>query len=182
MRALSSLRQWDNLHLARHSLVVVAKQACEYRVFRKYPITYPTAASWSCPHRAGASTSSACPSWRRLAASRDVRYESRAGGSCFERNIMPAPVPSQEEIAAKVREGPNIWIAAGDGDLDRVKLLLEHGGVTPTSADFSKYTPIHAAASYGRAELLCVFFLTQALSANLPECVEGCGECYRRRR
>lgn len=95
---------------------------------------------------------------------------------------MPAPVPSQEEIAAKVREGPNIWIAAGDGDLDRVKLLLEHGGVTPTSADFSKYTPIHAAASYGRAELLCVFFLTQALSANLPECVEGCGECYRRRR
>ncbi|WFD40460.1 uncharacterized protein MJAP1_003446 [Malassezia japonica] len=67
---------------------------------------------------------------------------------------MPAPVPSQEEIAAKVREGPNVWIAAGDGDLDRVKLLLEHGGVTPTSADFSKYTPIHAAASYGRAELL----------------------------
>lgn len=67
---------------------------------------------------------------------------------------MPAAVPSNEEIAARVQQGSNIWIATADGDFGRVKLLLEHGDVSPVSGDMVKYTPIHAAASYGRADLL----------------------------
>lgn len=67
---------------------------------------------------------------------------------------MPAAVPSKEEIAERVNNGPNIWISVADGDTERVKLLLEHGGVTPVSEDMVKYTPIHAAASYGRHDLL----------------------------
>ncbi|WFC96213.1 hypothetical protein MBRA1_002869 [Malassezia brasiliensis] len=67
---------------------------------------------------------------------------------------MPTAIPSQEEIAERVRNGSNIWIAVADGDDERVKLLLEHGGVTPVTGDMVQYTPIHAAASYGRHDLL----------------------------
>ncbi|WFD44033.1 hypothetical protein MPSI1_002698 [Malassezia psittaci] len=67
---------------------------------------------------------------------------------------MPAAVVSKEEIAQRLQSGANIWIAVADGDIDRVKFLLEHGNVTPTSGDMAKYTPIHAAASYSRHDLL----------------------------
>lgn len=69
-------------------------------------------------------------------------------------STMPTATPSQEEIAERVHNGPNIWIAVADGDEERVKLLLEHGGVTPVTGDMVQYTPIHAAASYGRHDLL----------------------------
>ncbi|GJJ08555.1 hypothetical protein Clacol_002773 [Clathrus columnatus] len=45
------------------------------------------------------------------------------------------PVPSI------VRPKHNIWVAAGEGDLERVK-------------DHNTYTPMHAAASYGRVDIL----------------------------
>lgn len=48
----------------------------------------------------------------------------------------------------------NIWIAASDGDIRRVRQLLAEGKVTPNSADNNGYTPMHAAASYGHVELL----------------------------
>ncbi|CAE6473495.1 unnamed protein product [Rhizoctonia solani] len=66
----------------------------------------------------------------------------------------------------------NIWIAAGDGDLDRVKALIEEQGVhcldraflgvdelrigvSPNAADdVIGYTPMHAASSYGHIHIL----------------------------
>ncbi|KAI8074120.1 ankyrin repeat-containing domain protein [Gongronella butleri] len=47
----------------------------------------------------------------------------------------------------------NIWVAAGDGQLDRVKMLLEEG-VDPNGKDEFGYTPIHAAVSYNQKEVL----------------------------
>jgi len=49
----------------------------------------------------------------------------------------------------------NIWVAAGDGDLERVKELVEQQGLSPNEPDeVIGYTPMHAAASYGRFEVL----------------------------
>ncbi|CAE7212890.1 unnamed protein product [Rhizoctonia solani] len=49
----------------------------------------------------------------------------------------------------------NIWIAAGDGDLERVKVLVEEQGVSPNAADdVIGYTPMHAASSYGHIQIL----------------------------
>ncbi|PWN88256.1 ankyrin [Acaromyces ingoldii] len=50
--------------------------------------------------------------------------------------------------------GKNIWVAAGEGDLDRVRHLVEVEGLSPTVPDRFTYTPLHAAASYGHIELL----------------------------
>ena len=57
--------------------------------------------------------------------------------------------------------GANVWVAVADGDMERVKYLLEHEGVTSTSKDESGYTPLHAAASYNQHELL-QYLLEQA--------------------
>ncbi len=48
----------------------------------------------------------------------------------------------------------NIWMAAGEGDLDRVKDCVEREGISPTAADEFTYTPLHAAASYGHLDIL----------------------------
>ncbi|KAG8743386.1 hypothetical protein FRC12_015061 [Ceratobasidium sp. 428] len=49
----------------------------------------------------------------------------------------------------------NIWIAAGDGDLARVKELVEEQGMSPNAPDdVIGYTPMHAAASYGHLNIL----------------------------
>ncbi|KDN44193.1 hypothetical protein RSAG8_05666, partial [Rhizoctonia solani AG-8 WAC10335] len=49
----------------------------------------------------------------------------------------------------------NIWIAAGDGDLERVKMLVEEQGVSANAADdVIGYTPMHAASSYGHVQIL----------------------------
>lgn len=42
---------------------------------------------------------------------------------------MPVPALSKEEISERIANGPNVWIAASDGDLDRVKFLLDHAGM-----------------------------------------------------
>ncbi|KAG9288741.1 hypothetical protein G9A89_019102 [Geosiphon pyriformis] len=43
--------------------------------------------------------------------------------------------------------GKNIWIAAGDGDLERVQELLTEG-ISPNAQDENGYTPLAAAVSY----------------------------------
>lgn len=72
----------------------------------------------------------------------------------------------------------NIWVAASDGDLDRVRVsasstvlifiliatapadhegvqyLIETEGLSPNVKDSNSYTPMHAAASYAHLELL----------------------------
>jgi len=50
-------------------------------------------------------------------------------------------------------EPNNIWVAAGDGDLSRVQELLDQGQDV-NSQDENGYTPLHAASSYGRMEVL----------------------------
>ncbi|KAF8896285.1 ankyrin repeat-containing domain protein [Infundibulicybe gibba] len=48
----------------------------------------------------------------------------------------------------------NIWVAAGDGDLERVRELVEHQALSPNTPDPFTYTPMHAAASYGHLHVL----------------------------
>ncbi|CAD6898075.1 unnamed protein product [Tilletia controversa] len=49
----------------------------------------------------------------------------------------------------------NIWLAAGEGDLDSVRYLLDNQpDLTPTSPDDFSYTAVHAAASYAQLEVL----------------------------
>lgn len=48
----------------------------------------------------------------------------------------------------------NIWIAAGEGDLERVRYLVEVEHISPIAADQFTYTPLHAAASYGHIDIL----------------------------
>ncbi|KAJ7274469.1 ankyrin repeat-containing domain protein [Mycena haematopus] len=43
----------------------------------------------------------------------------------------------------------NIWVAAGDGDLDRVRVTF-----SANAPDEFTYTPMHAAASYGQLQVL----------------------------
>ncbi|KAK0542064.1 hypothetical protein OC846_001718 [Tilletia horrida] len=60
----------------------------------------------------------------------------------------------------------NIWVAAGEGDLDSVRHLLEHQAhLTPTTPDDFSYTPLHAAASYAQLDMLR-FLLTHPKAAS----------------
>ncbi|KAJ8453914.1 hypothetical protein ONZ45_g19514 [Pleurotus djamor] len=48
----------------------------------------------------------------------------------------------------------NIWVASSDGNLQRVRQLIEQDGLSPNVPDENTYTPMHAAASYGHISLL----------------------------
>ncbi|KIM39762.1 hypothetical protein M413DRAFT_446675 [Hebeloma cylindrosporum] len=48
----------------------------------------------------------------------------------------------------------NLWVAAGDGNLDRVRELIEQHALSPNTPDPYTYTPMHAAASYGQLHVL----------------------------
>ncbi|EGG12844.1 uncharacterized protein MELLADRAFT_101421 [Melampsora larici-populina 98AG31] len=50
-------------------------------------------------------------------------------------------------------ERKNIWVAASDGDLERVKELVE-SGISPMIADENTYTPLHAAVSWNHHSIL----------------------------
>ncbi|KZS92393.1 ankyrin [Sistotremastrum niveocremeum HHB9708] len=52
-------------------------------------------------------------------------------------------------VPARTVNAKNIWVAAGDGDLDRVQVWI-----SPNQADENTYTPMHAAASYGHIDIL----------------------------
>lgn len=68
---------------------------------------------------------------------------------------MPVPTNLDRAVAPAGASAPkNIWIAAGEGDLDRVKDCVEREGISPTAADEFTYTPLHAAASYGHLDIL----------------------------
>ncbi|CAE6461639.1 unnamed protein product [Rhizoctonia solani] len=63
----------------------------------------------------------------------------------------------------------NIWIAAGDGDLERVKTLIEEQGVSPNAADdVIGYTPMHAASSYGHIHIL-TYLISKGGDVNITD-------------
>ncbi|KAJ1431658.1 ankyrin repeat-containing domain protein, partial [Ochromonadaceae sp. CCMP2298] len=47
----------------------------------------------------------------------------------------------------------NIWVAASDGDIARVKELID-SGTAVNGKDDNGYSPIHAAASYGELPMV----------------------------
>ncbi|KAF8573665.1 ankyrin [Ramaria rubella] len=57
-------------------------------------------------------------------------------------------------VATSVQPQKNIWVAAGEGDIDRVKELIENESLSPNVPDPYTYTPMHAAASYGHVHVL----------------------------
>ncbi|TCD60479.1 hypothetical protein EIP91_010027 [Steccherinum ochraceum] len=57
-------------------------------------------------------------------------------------------------VPTRVVPEKNIWVAAGDGDLDRVRELVEHQSYSANIPDSNTYTPMHAAASYGHIHIL----------------------------
>ncbi|KAI0783579.1 ankyrin repeat-containing domain protein [Abortiporus biennis] len=57
-------------------------------------------------------------------------------------------------VPTRVQPEKNIWVAAGDGDLERVRELIEHHSYGPNVPDENTYTPMHAAASYGQLHIL----------------------------
>mmetsp|Transcript_10565 Transcript_10565/g.17274 ORF Transcript_10565/g.17274 Transcript_10565/m.17274 type:complete len:214 (+) Transcript_10565:67-708(+) len=65
--------------------------------------------------------------------------------------------------------GENVWTAASDGDMARVEELMICEGFTPTSPDENGYTPIHAAASWGRVELLRALLQRDPAGANIKD-------------
>ena len=60
----------------------------------------------------------------------------RPEAQCIDRHSathckMPVAVPNREEIQRRIAGGANVWIAAGDGDIERVRFLMEHDGRSP---------------------------------------------------
>lgn len=66
------------------------------------------------------------------------------------------------------RSMQNIWVAASDGDLQRVQHLVEVEGVSPNAKDANSYSPMHAAASYAHLELL-EYLLSKGGDINLGD-------------
>lgn len=66
---------------------------------------------------------------------------------------MPVASPPHIDPAASSSQ-KNIWVAAGEGDLERVRHLIDVEGLSPTVSDQWTYTPLHAAASYGQVAIL----------------------------
>ncbi|ORY33797.1 ankyrin repeat-containing domain protein [Naematelia encephala] len=62
----------------------------------------------------------------------------------------------------------NIWVAASDGDLDRVRYLIEQEGLSPNVKDSNSYSPMHAAASYAHHPLL-LYLLSKGGNINLSD-------------
>ncbi|KAJ7227137.1 ankyrin [Mycena pura] len=67
----------------------------------------------------------------------------QASGNCHD-SPFTTPMPQPK----------NIWVAAGDGDLERVRHLVEKESLSPNAPDEYTYTPMHAAASYGQLHVL----------------------------
>ncbi|KAI0001495.1 ankyrin [Russula compacta] len=62
----------------------------------------------------------------------------------------------------------NIWVAAGDGDLSRVRELIEHQSISPNVPDSFTYTPMHAAASYGHLDIL-TYLISRGGNVNVTD-------------
>ncbi|KAI8980432.1 ankyrin repeat-containing domain protein [Pilobolus umbonatus] len=61
----------------------------------------------------------------------------------------------------------NLWVAAGDGQLDRVKELIE-SGVDVNSHDQFGYTAMHAAVSYNQIEVV-EYLITKGADINVRD-------------
>ncbi|KAI9365638.1 kinase-like domain-containing protein [Pilaira anomala] len=61
----------------------------------------------------------------------------------------------------------NLWVAAGDGQLDRVKELVE-SGVDVNSHDQFGYTAMHAAVSYGQLDIV-KYLLEKGANVNIED-------------
>ncbi|KAH9945241.1 ankyrin [Epithele typhae] len=57
-------------------------------------------------------------------------------------------------VPTVVQHDKNIWVAAGDGDIERVRMLRTFTATSPNVPDQNTYTPMHAAASYGHLDVL----------------------------
>lgn len=64
--------------------------------------------------------------------------------------------------------GMNIWIAAADNNIDKVKEFLKSPQYTPNSRDQNGYTPIHAAAEYAHLDLL-KFLIKEGGDVNIKD-------------
>ncbi|KAJ1928864.1 hypothetical protein IWQ60_001660 [Tieghemiomyces parasiticus] len=51
-------------------------------------------------------------------------------------------------------ESKNIWVAASDGVMDRVKQLIEKDNISVDAKDQNGYTPLHAAVSYDHLDIV----------------------------
>ncbi|CED84727.1 FOG: Ankyrin repeat [Phaffia rhodozyma] len=71
-------------------------------------------------------------------------------------------------MTTRASEAKNIWIAAGDGDLERVKDLIENQNLSPNVPDENTYTPLHAAASYSQLDVL-TYLLSKGGNINLTD-------------
>ncbi|KAI0250262.1 ankyrin repeat-containing domain protein [Lactifluus subvellereus] len=60
-------------------------------------------------------------------------------------------------------DSKNIWIAAGDGDLTRVRVTI-----SPNVPDLFTYTPMHAAASYGHLDIL-TYLISRGGNVNVTD-------------
>ncbi|GJE96613.1 ankyrin repeat domain-containing protein [Phanerochaete sordida] len=70
-------------------------------------------------------------------------------------------------VPTRVQPEKNIWVAAGDGDLERVQELVQQG-LSPNVPDPNTYTPMHAAASYGHLHVLD-YLISQGGDANVTD-------------
>lgn len=70
----------------------------------------------------------------------------------------------------------NIWVAAGEGDLERVRHLIEVEGLSPIVPDQWTYTPLHAAASYGQIDILRFLLTHSSTPANAIETTDEDGD------
>lgn len=93
---------------------------------------------------------------------------------------MPVASPPHPEYRDEEEAGPssqkNIWVAAGEGDLDRVRHLIEVEGLMATAPDQWTYTPLHAAASYGQIEMLRYLLNHSSTPANAIETTDEDGD------
>jgi hypothetical protein len=56
--------------------------------------------------------------------------------------------------ALAMTEDDNIWVAASDGDMEKVQAYINADPKNASIGDETGYTPIHAAAAYGHHELI----------------------------
>ncbi|KZT22368.1 ankyrin [Neolentinus lepideus HHB14362 ss-1] len=73
-------------------------------------------------------------------------------------------------VPTRVRSVKNIWVAAGDGDLERVRVrsFSYAAALSPNVADPNSYTPMHAAASYGNIDIL-TYLLSRGGDVNVVD-------------
>merc|ERR1711871_828777 len=79
-------------------------------------------------------------------------------------NSAEARTPDEESISGNDTTGnpspdqrdnseANIWVAAGDGNLERVRRLIAQDGSLVNAKDDFGYTPLAASSSWGRLEV-----------------------------